>query len=57
MKLTFQKTKLYLALACIGSMAFLVGVPIVPQEKVEKTLKANNQNIVAEVIQASDEQL
>ncbi len=44
-------------MASIGSMAFLVGVPIVPKEQVEKILQANNQDIAAEIIQAVDEQL
>lgn len=57
MKLTLQKIKLYVAMFCIGSMAFLIGVPIVPQEKIDKILQANNLDTAAEVIQASDEQL
>lgn len=56
MKLAGQKIKLYLAMICIGSMAFFTGVPVVPKEKVERILQASNQNIAAEVIQTVDEQ-
>lgn len=56
MKLTWQKIKLYVAMACIGSMAFFIGVPIVPQEKVAKILQANDRDRAAQVIQAGDEQ-
>lgn len=56
MRLTWQKLKLYIAMACIGSMAFFIGVPIVPQEKVTKILRAYDGDNAAEVIQASNEQ-
>ena len=56
MKSAWQKIKLYIAMTCIGSMAFFVGVPIVPQEKVAKILQAYDRDSVEEVIQASDEQ-
>lgn len=56
MKSTGQKIKLYLAMLCLGAMAFLTGVPIVPQEKVAKILQAHNSDAKADVIQASDEQ-
>lgn len=56
MKSTGQKIKLYLAMLCLGAMAFLTGVPIVPQEKVAKILQAHNLDAPADVIQASDEQ-
>lgn len=57
MKLTWQRAKLHLAMICIGSMAFFIGVPVVPKEKVEQIIRASNQNTAAEVIQAGDEQL
>lgn len=41
---------------CIGAMAFLTGVPIVPQEKIAKILQAHNSDAKADVIQANDEQ-
>lgn len=53
MKLTWQKIKLYLAMLCIGAMAFFTGVPIVPQDKVAKILQAHNSDTKADVIQAS----
>ena len=56
MKLILQKTKLYLAMICIGSMAFLTGVPIISPEKVAKILQANNSDTAEDVIQAGDEQ-
>ena len=56
MKSTWQKIKLYIAMTCIGSMAFFIGVPIVPQEKIAKILQAYDGDRAAEVIQASDEQ-
>ena len=56
MKLTWKKIKLSLAMICIGSMAFFTGVPIMPQEKVAKILKAHNSDVETEVIQAGDEQ-
>ena len=56
MKSAWQKIKLYIAMTCIGSMAFFVGVPIVPQEKVAKILQAYDKNSAEEVIQAADEQ-
>jgi hypothetical protein len=51
-----QKLKIFLALVCLSSMAFLLGVPVIPKEKVEQILSANNQNVAAEVIEAADEQ-
>lgn len=57
MKLTWQRIKLYIAMICIGSMAFFIGVPIVPKEKVEQIIQASNQNTASEVIQTEDEQL
>ena len=56
MKLTWQKIKLYIAMICIGSMAFFIGVPVVPQEKIAKILQAYDGDRAAEVIQADDEQ-
>lgn len=56
MKLSWLKIKLYLAMTCIGLMAFLVGVPIVPKEKVARIIQASNQNEITETIQAGDEQ-
>ena len=56
MKFKFKQVRLYLAMFCIGIMAFLIGLPIVPKEKIEKTLKANNQSVVVEIIEAADEQ-
>ena len=56
MKSTFDKIKIYLAMICIGTMAFLVGVPVVPKEQIDKILQADNQNMAAEVIEAADEQ-
>ena len=56
MKSTWQRIKLYIAMICIGSMAFFVGVPIVPKEQVAQIIKASNQNATVEVIQAEDEQ-
>jgi hypothetical protein len=56
MKLKLKKVKLYLAIFCIGFMAFFLGLPIVPKETIEKMLKANNQNIAAEIVEATDEQ-
>jgi hypothetical protein len=56
MRLTRQKIKLYLAMICIGFMAFFTGVPVVPKEKLKQIIEASNQNIAAEVIQAVDEQ-
>lgn len=56
MKLTWQKTKLHLAMLCLGAMAFFTGVPIVSQEKAAKILQAHNSDIQGDVIQASDEQ-
>ncbi|VEP16176.1 hypothetical protein H1P_4150002 [Hyella patelloides LEGE 07179] len=38
-----------------GSMS--IGVPVIPKEKVEQILQANNQDVAADVIQAGDEQL
>ena len=55
MKLVFGKIKVFTALACIGSMALLLGVPVIPKEKVEQLLQTNNQHIAADVIQADDE--
>ena len=56
MKLAWQRAKLYLAMICIGLMAFLTGVPMVSEEKVEQIIQASNHNNVAEEIQAEDEQ-
>ena len=56
MKLTWKKIKLYLAMICIGSMAFFTGVPVIPQEKVAKILQAHNSDVEADVIQADNEQ-
>ena len=56
MKSIWQRIKLYIAIICIGSMAFLVGLPIVPREQVARIIKASNQNTTVEVIQAEDEQ-
>ena len=56
MKLIWKKTKLYLAMICIGSMAFLTGMPIIPQEKVTKILQAHNSDVEADVIHADNEQ-
>ena len=56
MKSTFQRIKIYLAMICIGSMAFFVGVPIVPKEQIDKMLQADNQNMAAEVVEAAEEQ-
>ena len=56
MKSTWQKIKLYLAMLCLGAMAFFTGMPIMPQEKVAKMLRAHNLDKQADVIQASDEQ-
>ena len=56
MKYKLQTIKIYIAMLCLGSMAFFTGVPIMPKEKVAKILQANNQNIAAEVIEAADEQ-
>lgn len=55
MKITVQKIKLYLAMFCIGAMAFLVGVPVVPKEKVARIIEASRENVTVEVIQ-KDEQ-
>jgi hypothetical protein len=51
-----QKIMLYLAIVCIGSSALFLGVPVISKEKVEQLLKANNQNVAAEVLQTQDEQ-
>lgn len=56
MKLVFGKIKVFTALVCIGAMALLLGVPVIPKEKVEQILQVNNQHIAADVIQADDEQ-
>lgn len=56
MKLMCQKIMLYLAIVCIGSSALFLGVPVISKEKVEQLLKANNQNVAAEVLQTQDEQ-
>ena len=56
MKLVFGKIKIFTALVCIGSMALIVGVPVISKEKVEQLLQTNNQHIAADVIQADDEQ-
>ena len=55
-KLSWQKIKLYIAMTCIGSMAFFIGIPIVSQEKVAKILQAYDGDRAAEVIEADDEQ-
>jgi hypothetical protein len=47
-----QKIKIFFALVCLSSMAFLLGVPVIPKEKVEQILAANNQNVAADVIEA-----
>ena len=56
MKSTFNRIKIYLAMICIGSMAFFIGVPIVPKEQIDKMLRADNQNMAAEIVEAADEQ-
>ena len=56
MKLTWKNIKQYLAMICIGSMAFFTGVPIISQEKVAKILQAQNSDVEADVIQADNEQ-
>ena len=56
MKSTFKRIKIYLAMICIGSMAFFIGVPIVPKEQIDKMLRADNQNMAAEIVEAADEQ-
>lgn len=56
MRLTWQKIKLFLAMVCIGAMAFFTGVPIIPQEKVAKILSANNRHLEAKVIETDCEQ-
>ena len=56
MKLSIQKIKLSLALVCICSMAAIVGVPVLPKEKIEQITRADNQNVAMEVAQARDEQ-
>ena len=56
MKAILKKIKFCLALFCIGSMAALLGVPIISQEKIEQIIQSNNQDVAAEVEQASDEQ-
>ena len=56
MKSTFDKIKIYLAMICIGTMAFFVGLPVVPKEQIDKILQAERQNITAEVIEPADEQ-
>ena len=56
MQVVLKKIKFYLALFCIGSMATLIGVPIISQEKIEQIIQAKNQDVAAEVEQASDEQ-
>ena len=55
-KLMCKKIKLYLVLLCIGSSALFLGVPVMPKEKVEQILSANNQNKAADVLQAQDKQ-
>jgi energy-converting hydrogenase Eha subunit A len=57
MKISFQKIKLFLALICICLMAQILGIPVIPQEKLAKILQTNDRNIAADVIQAGDEQL
>ena len=56
MKLAWQKVKLYVAMTCIGLMAFFVGVPVIPEEKVARIIQADNQNEITETIQSSNEQ-
>ncbi|NEQ45014.1 MAG: hypothetical protein F6K00_16205 [Leptolyngbya sp. SIOISBB] len=56
MQVILKKMKFYLVLCCIGSMAGLIGVPIISQEKIEQIIQARNQDVAAEVEQASDEQ-
>ncbi len=56
MQAILKKIQFCLALFCIGSMAALIGVPIVSQEKIEQIIQAKNQDVAAEVEQASDEQ-
>ena len=55
MILVLGKIKVFTALVCIGSMALLLGVPVIPKEKVKQILQTNNQHIAADVIQADDE--
>lgn len=56
MKLSIKNIKLCLALVCVCSMASIVGVPVIPKEKIEQIIRADNQNVAAEVAQARDEQ-
>lgn len=56
MQVLLKKLRFCLALFCIGSMAALLGVPVIPQEKIEQIIQAKNQDVAAEVEQASNEQ-
>lgn len=56
MQVILKKIKFCLALFCIGSMAAIIGVPVISQEKIEQIIQAENQDVAAEVEQASDEQ-
>ncbi|MBD1914383.1 MULTISPECIES: hypothetical protein [Cyanophyceae] len=56
MQAVLKKIKFCLVLFCIGSMATLIGVPIISQEKIEQIIQAKNRDVAAEVEQASDEQ-
>lgn len=56
MQTILKKLKLCLALLCIGSMAALIGVPVISQEKLDQIIRANNQDVAAEVAQAPNEQ-
>ena len=56
MKVILKKIKFCLTLFCIGSMAALIGVPVISQEKIEQIIQAENQDVAAEVEHASDEQ-
>ncbi len=50
-----KKIKLCLALFCIGSMATLLGIPVIPKDKIEQIIQANNPNVAVEVVQANHE--